>query len=56
MRIVGPVRDRGDGDYEVPVTWVYGRRGKPCRRCGTPIRSAGRDDRVTFWCSSGQPG
>ena len=36
--------------------WVYGRRGKPCRRCGTPIRSAGQDDRVTFWCPSCQPG
>jgi len=36
--------------------WVYGRRGKPCRRCGTPVRSAGQDDRVTFWCPSCQPG
>ena len=36
--------------------WVYGRQGKPCRRCGTPIRSAGQDDRVTFWCPSCQPG
>jgi len=36
--------------------WVYGRRGKPCRRCGTPVRSAGKDDRVTFWCPSCQPG
>jgi endonuclease-8 len=35
-------------------TWVYGRAGRPCRRCGTPVRSAdqGRDPeaRVTFWC------
>ena len=36
--------------------WVYGRRGRPCRRCGTPIRKAGQDDRVTFWCASCQPG
>jgi len=21
--------------------WVYGRKGQPCRRCGTPIRQAG---------------
>jgi endonuclease-8 len=37
--------------------WVYGRRGRPCRRCGTPIRSTeqGPDDRVTFWCPSCQP-
>jgi endonuclease-8 len=35
-------------------TWVYGRAGRPCRRCGTPVRKAGqgqdREDRVTFWC------
>ena len=36
-------------------TWVYGRRGRPCRRCGTPIRSEGQRDRVTFWCPSCQP-
>jgi endonuclease VIII len=35
-------------------TWVYGRAGRPCRRCGTRIRKAdqGRsgEERVTFWC------
>jgi endonuclease VIII len=36
-------------------TWVYGRRGRPCRRCGAPIRSEGLD-RITFWCPSCQPG
>jgi endonuclease-8 len=36
--------------------WVYGRRGRPCRRCGTPIRSAGQQDRITYWCPSCQPG
>jgi endonuclease-8 len=32
--------------------WVYGRRGEPCRRCGTAIesRKQGLDARVTFWC------
>ena len=39
--------------------WVYGRRGEPCRRCGTPIRSAeqGREaeERITYWCPSCQP-
>ncbi|MGE0463803.1 MAG: Fpg/Nei family DNA glycosylase [Vicinamibacterales bacterium] len=32
--------------------WVYGRRGKPCRRCGTPIEGAkrGADARATYWC------
>jgi endonuclease-8 len=35
-------------------TWVYGRAGRPCRRCGTPVRSAAQggnqDERVTYWC------
>jgi endonuclease-8 len=33
-------------------TWVYGRRGRPCRRCGTPIRSRGMGDanRTVYWC------
>jgi endonuclease-8 len=35
---------------------VYGRRGRACRRCGTPIRSEGQQDRITFWCPSCQPG
>jgi endonuclease VIII len=36
-------------------TWVYGRRGRPCRRCGTPVRSQGQQDRVTYWCPRCQP-
>jgi formamidopyrimidine-DNA glycosylase len=38
--------------------WVYGRGGKPCRRCGTPIRRrAGTPggERVTYWCPACQP-
>ena len=36
-------------------SWVYGRAGRPCRRCGTPIRQGaqGADptrERITFWC------
>ena len=36
-------------------TWVYGRSGKPCRRCGTLIERGelGADptrERITFWC------
>jgi endonuclease-8 len=32
--------------------WVYGRRGKPCRNCGTPIESKkmGVEARSTYWC------
>ncbi len=40
-------------------TWVYGRAGRPCRRCGTGIRTAGQgndaEERVTFWCPRCQP-
>jgi endonuclease VIII len=37
--------------------WVYGRRGEPCRQCGTPIESykQGLDARTTFWCPQCQP-
>lgn len=36
-------------------TWVYGRAGRPCRRCGTTILRGeqGADptrERITFWC------
>ena len=38
--------------------WVYGRAGRPCRRCGTPI-SRGEagvpgQERVRFWCPNCQ--
>ena len=36
--------------------WEYGRRGQPCRKCGTPIasRKDGDDARVTYWCPNCQ--
>jgi endonuclease-8 len=36
---------------------VYGRAGRPCRRCGAPIRRArqGRPARTTYWCPTCQP-
>jgi endonuclease-8 len=39
-------------------TWVYRRQGRPCLRCGTPIRMRrqGTDARSTYWCPSCQPG
>jgi endonuclease-8 len=37
------------------ANWVYGRRGRPCRRCGTPIRLAEQGDRITYWCPRCQP-
>jgi endonuclease-8 len=32
--------------------WVYGRAGRPCLRCGTPIASRRHGDppRLTYWC------
>lgn len=37
--------------------YVYGRAGKPCRRCGTTIqfRRAGAHARSTYWCPRCQP-
>jgi endonuclease VIII len=39
-------------------TWVYGRAGRPCRRCGTPIRAADQgsetSERITYWCPNCQ--
>jgi endonuclease-8 len=40
--------------------WVYGRAGRPCRRCATRVASARQGDppydRITFWCPTCQPG
>lgn len=41
-------------------TWVYGRDGKPCRRCGTLIERGdlganATSERMTFWCPRCQP-
>jgi endonuclease-8 len=35
-----------------PPKRVHGKAGRPCRRCGTPIRSAGQGDanRTAYWC------
>jgi len=35
--------------------WVYGRGGRPCRRCGTPIAQDTGGERVTYWCPTCQP-
>jgi endonuclease-8 len=37
--------------------WVYGRGGKPCRRCGTPVSrmKQGPHARSTYWCKRCQP-
>jgi endonuclease-8 len=37
--------------------WVYGRAGRPCRRCGTLVQLRRQGDlaRQTFWCPRCQP-
>ena len=37
--------------------WVYKRSGRPCRRCGAPIRARrqGTQARTTYWCPGCQP-
>jgi endonuclease-8 len=55
----GPERSTTEGAREAggAPLWVYGRAGRPCRRCGTAIRSAtlGRDlPRTVWWCPSCQ--
>jgi endonuclease-8 len=37
-------------------SWVYGRAGRPCLRCGTPVANAriGRRPRSTYWCPACQ--
>jgi endonuclease-8 len=40
------------------ANWVYGRAGRPCRRCGTPIRRGEQgppgQERLRFWCPNCQ--
>jgi endonuclease VIII len=40
-------------------SWVYGRAGRPCRRCGTSIQRADQgpapQERITYWCPRCQP-
>jgi endonuclease-8 len=41
-----------------PIRRIYGRPGRGCPRCGTPIRKwlQGDDARLTFWCPTCQVG
>lgn len=46
-------RERGEGGRH----YAYGRAGRPCRKCGTPIqlRTQGPHSRLTYWCPTCQP-
>ncbi len=47
-------RDTGGGASR---PWVYGRTGRPCRRCSTTVKSAllGSPVRRVYWCPNCQP-
>ncbi|HEY2700394.1 MAG TPA: DNA-formamidopyrimidine glycosylase family protein [Pseudonocardiaceae bacterium] len=54
-----PVRNTTGDRSPGRQLWVYGRAGRPCFRCRTPVRSAeqGKDvpPRVAWWCPTCQP-
>jgi len=54
----GPERVTTSGDRGAPgALYAYGRTGRPCRRCGTPIAVARQGDdlpRSTYWCPTCQ--
>ncbi len=51
LRMTNPATDHDES------LWVYGRAGKPCRKCGTPIevKKMGIEARTTYWCGRCQP-
>lgn len=58
-RAAGPERvTTGSARRRVGPLWVYGRAGRPCRRCGTRLvgRRHGALPRVTTWCPRCQTG
>ncbi|MGH3682408.1 MAG: DNA-formamidopyrimidine glycosylase family protein [Natronosporangium sp.] len=50
-----PVRSTTGSLRRGESTYVYGRAGAPCRRCGILIERAEQDGRVTYWCPAFQP-
>lgn len=52
----GPRRTTTGRDHEGERLWVYRRTGRPCRRCGSPIRSVvlGSLPRRLWWCPTCQ--
>jgi endonuclease-8 len=54
----GPIATRRPRDPRSRErTWVYGRAGRPCRRCGATVRAdrLGAQHRTVFWCPVCQP-
>jgi formamidopyrimidine-DNA glycosylase len=44
------VDSRGEPGYFQLDYYVYGRKGEPCRICGTPIRASRLGSRATYYC------
>ncbi len=46
------VRGGGRSTHPGGGLWVYGRAGRPCRRCGAiiSVRRQGEQGRLTYWC------
>lgn len=49
VRVTTGVRRAGE------TTYVFGRHGRPCRRCGTMIQRAWLGERIIWWCPACQP-
>ena len=50
LRMINPATEHDES------LWVYGRAGKPCRKCATPIemKKRGIEARSTYWCPNCQ--
>ena len=44
----------GNPGYFQQHYWVYGRVGKPCRKCGTPVKQIKQRQRSSFYCPTCQ--
>jgi endonuclease-8 len=56
QRNVSSTERRTTPQHYREALWVYDRAGKPCLRCGTPIRRMlqGPHARSTYWCPACQ--
>lgn len=52
LRNLGSGPRRTTSPFTPGLAWVYGRSGRPCRRCGTAIGRLVQGDppRATYWC------
>ena len=45
------IRENGEPGYFAQKLFVYGRAGKPCAKCGRPIRQITQQQRSTYYCT-----